>query len=229
MSEDVYVSHADLGGSIGHGAGSVEPEPESIVFHHEWQRRVLGLNLAAGGLGTWNIDMSRRVRETLPDYADLSYYEIWLASLERSLVERGLVSHDEVAAGHAIDEPVSPASILTADRVASVLAAGRSTEREPVGPARFAVGDQVRTRPGRVDHHTRLPGYAAGKVGVVERVHGAHVFPDTNAHGRGEQPQWLYTVVFDAVDLWPDAPASQRVSVDAWETYLSPARTESAA
>ncbi len=77
--------------------------------------------------------------------------------------------------------------------------------------------------PDGVDHHTRLPGYVAGRVGTVERVHGAHVFPDTNAHDLGEQPQWLYTVVFDADDLWNDVAPGQRVSVDAWEPYLSPA------
>lgn len=214
-----YVSHADLGGTEGYGR--VEPEAEDVRFHHDWERRVLGLNLAAGGIGTWNIDMSRRLRETLPDYADLSYYEIWLASLERSLVERGLVTADEVAAGHSIDEPVRPVRVLQADDVAGVLASGRSTEREPVSPPRFAVGDRVRTRDGHVDHHTRLPAFAAGQVGTVERVHGAHVFPDTNAHGLGEQPQWLYTVVFDATNLWPDAAPGHRVSVDAWEPYLS--------
>lgn len=216
-----YVSHADLGGTT--GFGPIVNEPESVVFHHEWERRVLGLNLAAGGLGEWNIDMSRRVRETLPDYADLSYYEIWLSSLERGLVERGLVRTAEVAAGHSLDDPVPLPRILTADRVATMLATGRPTEREPTAPPRFAVDGRVRTRAGQVDHHTRLPGYAAGHVGTVERVHGVHVFPDTNAHGLGEQPQWLYTIVFDAAVLWDGAAAGQRVSVDAWEPYLSPA------
>ena len=54
-------------------------------------------------------------------------------------------------------------------------------------------------------------------------MHGVHVLPDTNAHGLGEQPEWLYTVVFDAGDLWDDATTGQWVSVDAWESYLSPA------
>ena len=215
-----YVSHADLGGTTGHGP--IENEPEGVVFHHGWEGRALAMTLATGAAGKWNLDITRRYRETLPSYLDLSYYEIWTASLERLLVERGLVTDDEIVAGHALVGPVDVRGVLRADRVAAAMARGSSTEREPSGPARFAVGDPVRTRVGRVDHHTRLPGYVAGRVGTIDRIHGAHVFPDTHAHDLGEQPQWLYTVVFDALDLWPDAAPGQRVSVDAWEPYLNP-------
>ena len=76
----------------------------------------------------------------------------------------------------------------------------------------------------RVDRHSRLPGYALGRVGVIEQLHGAHVFADAHAQGLGEQPQWLYAVAFDAAELWGDAatPGSS-VSLDAWESYLEPA------
>ncbi len=220
MSEIGYVTHADLGGTTGHGP--IEYEPEGVVFHHDWEAKALALTLAAGASGKWNIDMGRRFRETLPDYPDLTYYEIWTASLQRLLVERGLVTAEELDAGHALVEPIEVAGVLRADRVAEAMARGGPADREPSGPARFAVGDMVRTREGRVGHHTRLPGYVAGRVGTVERVHGAHVFPDTNAHDLGEQPKWLYTVVFRATDLWDDARRGQWVSVDAWEPYLSP-------
>jgi nitrile hydratase len=216
-----YVSHADLGGTTGHGP--IEYELEGVVFHQDWEAKVLALTLAAGASGKWNIDFSRRYRETLPDYLDLTYYEIWNAALERMLVDRGLVTDDELEAGRRLVEPIEVAGVLTADRVAAAMTRGGPAEREPDGPARFGVGDRVRTRAGHVDHHTRLPAYAAGHVGTIERVHGAHVFPDTNAHDLGEQPQWLYTVVFDATDLWDDATPGQRVSVDAWQSYLEPA------
>ena len=216
-----YRSHADIGGTTGHGP--IERESATIVFHHEWEARALALTLAAGAPGGWNLDQSRSARETLSDYADLTYYEIWTAALENLLVEHGVVSRTELDEGHA-HSPGDPARrVLTADRVAEALRRGGSTIREPPGPARFAVGDRVRTRSGHVDHHTRLPGYVAGCVGTVERVHGAHVFPDSNAQGLGEDPQWLYTVVFDADDLWDDARSGQRVSVDAWEPYLQTA------
>ncbi|MDQ6681412.1 MAG: nitrile hydratase subunit beta, partial [Pseudomonadota bacterium] len=91
-------------------------------------------------------------------------------------------------------------------------------------PARHAVGSRVRMHDDAPDHHTRLPGYVRGRVGVVERVHGVHVFADTNAQGLGEQPQWLYNVAFDEAELWPDRPLQGlRVSVDAWEPYLEAA------
>ena len=221
-----YVSHADLGGAVGPDPivdGPIVQESEGEVFHHDWEGRTLALNLAVGAAGKWNIDMTRRYRETLPDYLDHSYYELWFAGLRRLLVDRGLVTAEELEVGHRLVDPVEVAGVLSAERVADALSRGGPTEREPSAPARFAVGDRVRTRAGHVDHHTRLPGYAAGKVGSVERVHGAHVFPDTNAHDGGEQPQWLYTVSFDAADLWPDAEPGNRVSVDAWEPYLSPA------
>lgn len=215
-----YRTHADLGGTTGHGP--IVPEPEGELWHHAWEPRALALTLAAGASGRWNIDMSRRARETLPDYAELSYYEIWTAGLERLLVERGLVTEEELSGGHRMIDPIEVAGVLTADRVAGALARGGPTEREPAAPARFSVGERVRTRSGPVDHHTRLPGYATGRIGTIERVHGVHVFPDTHAHDLGENPRWLYTVVIDATDVWDDAEPGNTVSVDAWEPYLSP-------
>lgn len=215
-----YVSHADIGGT--EVAGSIVPEPEGELFHHAWEPRVLAMVVAAGATGKWNIDIGRRYRETLPDYSELTYYEIWLDGLQHMLEDRGLVTSEELATGHAIEAPTEVAGVLRADRVAAALAHGRRADREPSGPARYAVGDRVRTRAGSVDHHTRLPGYVAGRVGTIERVLGVHVFADTHAHDLGEQPQWLYTVVFDAGDLWDDAAPGQRVSVDAWESYLYP-------
>jgi Nitrile hydratase beta subunit, C-terminal len=65
------------------------------------------------------------------------------------------------------------------------------------------------------------PRYARGHVGVVERLHGAHIFPDSAAAGKGEDPQWLYTVRFDAQELWgADAEPNLKVSIEAFEPYL---------
>jgi hypothetical protein len=59
---------------------------------------------------------------------------------------------------------------------------------------------------------------------VVEHIHGAHVFPDSNANGAGEDPQWLYTVAFEGRELWgDDADSTVKISIDAFEPYLEPA------
>ena len=215
-----YLTQADLGGQP--GFGPVVPEPEGELFHAAWEPRVLALTLAMGATGSWNIDASRAVRETLPDYRDLSYYQIWLTALEQLMLQRGLVFPDELAQGQMRHAPAPVARVLHAANVPAVLAKGSPTARAEPGPARFAVGQAVRMHLGKVDHHTRLPGYVRGKRGTVERLHGAHVFADANAQGLGEQPQWLYTVVFDEAELWGEQAAPQQlaVSVDAWESYL---------
>ena len=217
-----YTSHADLGG--GAGFGVVTPAPEGELFHAPWEARALALTLAMGATGSWNIDASRAARETLPNYAELGYYEIWLGALEKLLAERDLVSADELAAGHAQRAPAPVARVLASNQVAAVLARGSPTERSAAAPARFAVGQRVRTQAVPMAHHTRLPGYCRGKTGTIERVLGAHVFADAHARGLGEDPHWLYTVVFDATELWgAGADPGHRVSFDAWEPYLESA------
>jgi nitrile hydratase len=216
-----YLSHADLGGRP--NAKRVQPEPETERFHADWEPRALAVTLAMGATGSWNIDMSRAARETLPDYAGSSYYRIWIAALEKLLAERGLVSADELQAGRALHPPQPMARVLQAAAVPAVLAKGSPTERAANAPARFKVGDAVRTRTQRVGHHTRLPGYAHGKLGVIESVHGAHVFADSHAQGLGEQPQWLYRVAFSGTELWgAEAAPGSSVAFDAWESYLEP-------
>lgn len=216
----------DMGGRM--GDGPVIPEPDGFAaIGAPWQRAALGLTLAAGGLGAWTIDESRAARERLPGYAHLSYYEKWIAALADLLVAKGLVSAADLQSGTAAPAPLSPRA-LTADRVAGVLQRGSPYARPGAAPA-FAVGDRVHTRtpPGNAfvpGGHTRLPLYAAGKVGRVILSHGPHVFPDRNGQGLGEAPEPLYTVAFRAADLWdrPEHPADE-VTADLWQSYLEPA------
>jgi nitrile hydratase subunit beta len=216
-----YQSRADLGGQDIHDR--VVPEPEGVLFHAPWERQALALTIAMGTTGTWNLDMSRSARETLSDYRSLSYYEIWIGGLERLLIEHGLAGPDEIAAGRMLHPARPGLRVLQAVDVPVMLAKGTPTQRPPTLPGRFAAGDRVRTRGGAVDHHTRLPGYARGKIGRIDQVRGVHVFADAHALGLGEHPQWLYTVVFSARELWgADAARSQSVSIDAWEPYLEP-------
>jgi nitrile hydratase len=214
----------DMGGLM--PFGPVIEEPDEPVFHADWEPRVLGINVAMGATGTWTGDASRHARESIPpaQYLSSSYYEIWLAGVEKLARQHGLVTADELAAGHAIDPSKPVKRVLKPDGVGSLLATGGPSSREATTPARFAVGAAVVTRNINPVGHTRLPRYARAKRGVVERIVGVHVLPDTNAHDLGESPQWLYTVRFTAVELWgEDADAGVTSSIDAWESYLEPA------
>ncbi len=217
-----YITHADLGGQTGFGA--VVSEPEGELFHASWESKVLAMTLAMGATRSWNIDMSRAARETLLAYLTLSYYQIWLAGIEKLMAERGQVLPDEVEAGQMLYLPVPVARVLAAAEVPAALALGSPTVRPQTAPPRFAIGQRVRTQAEPASHHTRLPGYARGKAGVIARLHGCHVFADPHAQGLGEAPEHLYTVVFTSDELWGAAAApGLQVSVDAWQPYLEPA------
>jgi nitrile hydratase len=211
----------DLGGQ--HGLGSVAPEANEPYFHAEWEKRALGITLSCGAFGAWTIDESRHARENIPPatYLAASYYEIWIRALEVLLQRHGFVSADEFSQGVMLEKGAKPKRVLKAEMVAAVLAKGGPCDR-PLGTApRFAAGDRVRTRNFNPTTHTRLPRYARDKAGVVETVQGSFVFPDDNAHGKGENPQWVYTVVFDGAEIWGEGAASDlTVSIDAWESYL---------
>ena len=219
----------DMGGRF--GDGPVMPEPQGIPpVGSEWQRRAFALTLAAGGLGQWSIDTSRHARECLSpgDYTRFSYYEKWIAGLADLLVAKGLVTRADLAAGRADPAPPHP-RLFRAQAVAAALARGTPYSRDSNVAAAFAPGDRVRTRlPARnalvPGGHTRLPAYAAGHVGTVILRHGAHVLPDSNAHGLGENPEPLYTVAFAAADLWGTAEhEGDEVTLDLWQSYLEPA------
>jgi len=211
----------DLGGMM--GFGPVAAEADEPWFHAQWERRAFAVTLAAGATGAWNLDMSRHARESLhpAEYLGSSYYEIWIKGAEKLVVQTGLVTPEELKAGHAIVPPLTVARVLKAEDVGAALARGGPAERTARAPARFAAGDHVATRNMHPSGHTRLPRYARGKRGIIERVNGVFVFPDSNAHGRGEDPQWLYTVRFTGAELWgADADPALAVSIDAWESYL---------
>lgn len=213
----------DMGGAP--GFGPVVQEKDEPLFHGDWEARAMAMTVAMGRPGGWNIDMSRSAREnrSREDYLSKTYYEIWIAGLERLLLDRGMIGADEIAAGHALHPPKPNGPSVAPGDVVPMLERGSPSHRPETTPARFKVGDRVRARVMNPPTHTRLPRYVRGHVGTIELVHGSHVFPDTNALGAGEQPQWLYTVRFDGRDLWgARANANTEVSVDAWESYLEP-------
>jgi len=214
----------DMGGMD--GFGRVEAEPNEPMFHAEWEARVMAMVRAMDAAGAFNIDTSRYYRETLPPdvYLASSYYRKWLLGLENMLIDKGFVAEADMAAAHAI-EPPKPLKRgkFRIDDVERVMTRGQFARPAPA-PAKFKPGDRVRAKNVHPLTHTRLPRYVRGHVGVVERDHGCHVFPDTAALDLGENPQRLYTVVFDGAELWgSDGDPTVKISIEAFEPYLEPA------
>lgn len=212
----------DMGGL--HGLGRVEFEADEPVFHARWEGRVFGMFLSLPG---GNIDAGRHSIERLDpvNYLRHGYYGRWLAAMERALVRLGVLTPDETAARMRRRRARKNTRVTTRGGAAPWTPSGptifaRAVERPP----RFAVGQAVRTRNHQPPGHTRLPAYARRMPGTVERVHPAMVYPDDHAHGRGENPQYLYTVRFDGRELWgPAAEPGTVVHLDLFEPYLEPA------
>jgi nitrile hydratase len=200
-----------------HGFGAVAPEAAEPVFHAEWEKRIFALASSALGRGTANVDEFRHAIERIPParYLASSYYERWLEAVETLLVEKGVLTREQLAAasGRAARDvaPAAPPRTEVASRGDSAL--------KP--RARFHRGDGVRARNLNRIGHTRLPRYVRGKRGIILRDWGAFVFPDTNAHLLGGDPQHVYSVEFDARELWgKDAPLHDKVRIDLWQNYL---------
>jgi nitrile hydratase subunit beta len=213
----------DMGGM--HGFGRVEAEPDEPPFHERWEGRVFAMQRAMGFTGLWTIDAGRASLEALPpiEYLASSYYRRWFLGLEQRLLQRGLVGADEIAAGRSLRAGSVLPRKLTKGDVDRTLVRGEFA-RPTNQAARFHEGDRVRTKNLNPATHTRLPRYARAKTGIVEAVRGCHVFPDSAALGQGDNPQWLYSVVFSGRELWgPDADPGLKVSIEAFEPYLDPA------
>ncbi len=214
----------DMGGM--HGMGPIEYERDEPVFHAPWEARALALNLAMGAWRKWNIDAARHARERIPaaDYLRMTYYESWFTRLIELMVNAGLVTRAEVESGHPAPGSAKAIPPLRAEQVSDVLTKRTPYSRDVAVEARFKAGDRVRARNIHPTGHTRLPRYARGRLGTIASDHGIHVFPDSNAHFRGEKPQHLYSVRFTARELWGgEASPRDAVFIDLWDDHLEPA------
>jgi nitrile hydratase len=213
----------DLGGM--HGFGPVDRDPDEPPFHGRWEAAVVAIMRATRGARVYNIDEFRHAIERMPAarYLASTYFERWLDGILRILDEKGVVTAAEMdARTGALDAPRAPGARPAVDHTA--MQHSDSPFRTTTAPARFAPGDAVVGRNFHPTGHTRLPRYARGKRGAIAAVRGYHVFPDTHAHGLGEQPQHVYAVRFDARELWGEAAEPRQfVYLDLWESYLDPA------
>jgi nitrile hydratase beta subunit len=208
----------DMGGL--HGFGDVEVEENEPVFHERWESRVFGIAQIAGG----NIDAGRHSIERLDPvaYLEHGYYGRWLGAMERTLLESGLVTREEIA-GRVPRAAPERRKDASAGKRASWRPAAASYVREIAAEPAFHIGEPVTTRNYQPAGHTRLPAYARCRRGIVQRLHPAMVFPDDHAHDRGENPQYLYTVRFDGRELWgAEAEPGTVVHLELFESYLEP-------
>ena len=212
----------DMGGMD--GFGKIEVEENEPVFHAAWEGHVLAMQLAMIYADAWRIDQARFAQEELPPltYLSATYYQRWLLGMEKSIIERGFATAEELKAGHATTAGKMLPRKLT---VSAFQQRRRSFFRQQQAPALFKPGDRVRTRNIHPKTQTRLPRYARGKLGIVERCQGCHVYPDSAAVDQGDNPQWLYAVVFTGNELWgpDDADLTVQVSIEALEPYLESA------
>jgi nitrile hydratase beta subunit len=214
----------DLGGM--HGFGPVDVD-EGAPRLERWEAAVMAISRATRSANIINLDEFRHAIERMEPshYLASPYFEHWLDGIARVLTEKAVIDRDvlEERAAYFRRHPDAAAmDVISVDPAPLVPAApSRGFVRPEMTPPHFKPGDPVRARVMHTAGHTRLPRYLRGKRGVVQRYHGVHVFPDTNAHGWGEQPQPLYSVRFEAHELWGEtAEPRQAVYLDAWEPYL---------
>ena len=214
----------DMGGM--HGMGPIRREPHEPAFHEPWEGRVYALGrVLRTRRGLWSLDAFRHGLEVLPpaEYHRMSYYERWLTWMLRTVVATGDVTQAELESGKPETGSPKKAVLLAPEAVSSMVDRRTSARRDAAVAPRFKSGQRVRARNVHPPGHTRLPRYVRGKGGVVVLDRGVFLFPDTNAHLRGDKPQHLYSVRFAARDVWGEQ-ASRRDSIhlDMWDDYLEP-------
>jgi nitrile hydratase len=212
----------DLGGM--QDMGPVVIETNEPVFHADWERRIFATRLACAYHRRWNIDMNRYAIERMPpaDYLSTSYYEHVLFGLETLLVEQGVISQEELDSGHSQGKAAVD-SLLQPEGLEHLLRNRIRARREESVAAKFRPGDRVVARNLHPTGHTRVPRYVRGREGIIDRDFGVYVFPDTHAMTRDPKPQHLYSVRFDARELWGDAASTRdSVYVNLWDDHLDP-------
>lgn len=217
----------DMGGM--HGFGPIEVEEDEPVFHQPWEGRIFAIETVTpvripGGFRN-NIETMEPA-----DYLTSSYYEKWLHSRTKGLIDAGVITAAELEARTAFfrqnpeaklpqgQDPERARYILT--KLRQIRSPRRDLDIQP----QFNIGDAVRVRNMHPAGHTRLPRYPRGKRGVVARYYGLHDLQDAVPSGSKASPQPVYAVRFEAGELWGEsAEANGAVFLDMWESYLEPA------
>jgi nitrile hydratase beta subunit len=232
MSVDFIRNGAhDLGGTV--GLGPVPIESDEPVWHAAWEGRALGATVAAVITGMLVPPIQRATIESLHPIAYLSmgYYQQWLYGLERCAVAAGVVTDEEIEA-RVVEMLSAPDAPMPQDHSPEILAGvmGLITKGAPPGPERlaqpprFTRGDVVRTK--RIEHqapdqpHTRIPGYAQDRHGVIETIRRPMLLADVLVASGEIHWEYVYAVRLHTRDVWPDAAERDTIVIDLWESYL---------
>ena len=216
---------ADMGGTEGWGR-THPPRGDERVFPEAWHGRAFALALASNRLAGGNLDSFRYALERLDRsaYLDDGYFGRWLNGAELILTDNAVLASSAVQArarnlrGERVEEPLAPEAATRDSRPA----APGSMRTVDAAPA-FVIGERVRAKDMSPAGHTRLPRYVRGHAGVVALVQPGFVFPDTNAHFEGENPQYVYTVRFDSRELWGADAEPFTLTIEMFESYLEKA------
>lgn len=200
----------DMGGR--QGFGRVRHSPKAEVFHADWEKRSNGLLAFAVKQGWLNMDEYRHAIERMEPRHHLAagYYERQFTGLVTLLIEKGIVSREELERIAGASIPVSLPS-----------APGRPNAPDR---KRFKKGDRVRVKNEFVPGHIRMPAYIRGKTGTVVDESPAYPFPDAHAHGVHAEDEPTYDVAFKSEDLWPNGADQALVHVGVFQSYLEPAK-----
>jgi len=211
----------DMGGM--QDMGPLRYEKDEPVFHEPWEGRVYVIRRAMGAWRRWTTDHTRHEIELIPpaDYMRMSYYERWLVSTIEIMIKTGQITRAEAESGQPAPGSVKAIPPLKTAVLSAALVRPKVARPDAGVKASFKVGQRVRARNMHPLGHTRLPRYARGKTGTIHLDHGIYVFPDTIVAGQGEKPQHVYSVRFEARELWgPQAAPRHSVYLDLWDDYL---------
>jgi len=165
-------------------------------------------------------------------YLGSGYFERWLRVTERALLDKGYLTLAELdqrtAELDARPDAVAPRreEPATTARMMQVVHTRSPSTQEGGRVPRFRSGDSARVRNLHPPGHTRLPRYVRGKLGVIASLHGNHNFHDAAPEGATNLPQPVYSVRFEAEELWGEAAeARQSLYLDMGESCLGPTQS----
>jgi len=220
----------DMGGM--HGFGKVLHEDDEPVFHETWEGRVMGIRRSLVKHDIYKPFNFRFSVESLSpaEYLSSSYYERHLRATENAAITKGLITREEMDDRMEYFRqnpdalPARREDPKESEQIQQITFRLQPLHRDTGATPAFHVGDVVRARNINPLGHTRLPRYIRGKTGTVVKYYGNHDLPDIDMDGKTSPPQPIYSVQFEAAELWgTSAEENQLLFIDMWEGYIEPA------